>query len=394
MEYSLVASEWGRGLLMMPFCSRVPLIALFAGAAICAAGPASEAQTSPRLAGYVHVAERVAPGVHVLRQKETHFSGVVGNVTVIEQSDGLVLIDTGASHGSGKRVVDLVKRISPKTVKSVILTHWHNDHPLGLSAIVKEWPGAEIIATEATKAFMEEGRLGKIPRAPDSTYEERRRQLLEDALSSARDSAADPKLSQAERDGWAASVVSGPIRLADAAGTHVILPNKTFKERLAIPDAIAPVEILFMGSANTAGDAEVWLPKQRVLVAGDTVVEPVPYMFNVFPTDMLAVFAKMRAFDYAVLVPGHGAPQLNREYLDRLTDFVREVQRQVSPLVRQGLTLDEVKTRTDFAAQKRAFAGEDPWIGFWFDQYALEPLMDSVYREAKGERLGPPPIQP
>ena len=85
--------------------------------------------------------------------------------------------------------------------------------------------------------------------------------------------------------------------------------------------------------------------------------------------------------------------RLNRQYLDRLTDFVREVQRQVSPLVNKGLTLDEVKTRTDFAAQRRAFAGEDPWIGFWFDQYALEPLMESVYREAKGERLGSPPIQ-
>jgi glyoxylase-like metal-dependent hydrolase (beta-lactamase superfamily II) len=378
---------------MTSFSSRVPLIALFAGAAISAAEPASDVQTSPGPGGYLHVAARVAPGVHVLRQKETHFAGVVGNVTVIEQSDGLVLVDTGASHGSGKRVVDLVKRISSKPVKSVVLTHWHNDHPLGLSAIVKEWPRVEVIATEATKAFMEEGRLGKIPRAPDKAYEERRRQLLQDTLNSARDSAADAKLSQAERDGWAASVVSGPIRLADAAGTHLILPNKTFKDHMSISDAVAPVEILFMGNANTAGDAEVWLPKQRVLVAGDAVVEPIPYMFNVFPTDMLGVFAKIRAYDYAVLVPGHGAPQLDRQYLDRLTDFVREVQRQVSPLVKQGLTLDEAKTRTDFAAQKRAFAGEDPWIGFWFDQYALEPLMDSVYREAKGERLGPPPIE-
>ena len=151
---------------------------------------------------------------------------------------------------------------------------------------------------------------------------------------------------------------------------------------------------MFLGRANTSGDISAWLPVQRVLVAGDAVVEPVPYMFNVFPAEMLAVFDAMRAVPYRVLVPGHGAPQHDTAYLHRVAGLVREVQRQVAPLARRGVPLERIEARTDFSAQRAAFAGDDPWLRYWFDRYTLTPLVASVWREALGEPLGPPPLAP
>ena len=100
-----------------------------------APGTAQTDSIRQRARGYLQVAEPVVAGVHVLRQAEPNFAGVIGNVTVIEQRDGLVLIDAGVSHGTGVRIVELVRAISPKPVKSVVVTHWHGDHYLGLSAI-------------------------------------------------------------------------------------------------------------------------------------------------------------------------------------------------------------------------------------------------------------------
>ena len=58
-----------------------------------------------------------------------HFIDPIGNVVVVEQSDGLVLLDSGGSFGSGERVVAMIRGISPKPVKAVVISHWHSDHP-------------------------------------------------------------------------------------------------------------------------------------------------------------------------------------------------------------------------------------------------------------------------
>lgn len=367
-------------------CRALALIALFALPA-----PAL-AQGGAPPAHYLQIAEEVAPGVHVLRQAEPAFAGVIGNVTVIEQSDGLVLIDSGASFGSGQRVVEAVRRISAKPVKAVAITHWHNDHPLGLAAILAAWPNAEVIAHEATVADLMAGRTG-VPDAPSAEWEAGRRATLIQSYADLAAGEAANAATPEERAGWARAIETRDLRLADVAGTYVVMPRRTFSDRLVLPDPVAPVELRFLGRANTSGDISAWLPRQRVLIAGDAVVAPVPYMFSIYPSEMLTVFDAMRALGFRVLVPGHGAPLRDGAYLDRLSALVREVQRQVAPLARDGVALDEVAARTDFAGQRRTFTGGDPWLGYWFDRYGLTPLIESVYREARGEPLGPAPIE-
>ena len=61
----------------------------------------------------------------------------IGNVTVIEQSDGLVLVDAGGSPGAGRRIVEMVRSISRKPVKAIIISQWHGDKPQGLSELLK-----------------------------------------------------------------------------------------------------------------------------------------------------------------------------------------------------------------------------------------------------------------
>ena len=133
--------------------------------------------------------------------------------------------------------------------------------------------------------------------------------------------------------------------------------------------------------------ARRWLPRQCVLIAGDIVVAPFPFGFGSYPADWLRTIERLRAYEFKVLVPGHGPPQRDRAYLDRLTTAMTEVRAKVAPLAAQGLSLDDVRKRLDFTDQARTFVGDDPWLRRWFQDYWIAPFVASAYKEARQEPI-------
>lgn len=336
---------------------------------------------------FLQIAEPVANGVTVLRQARPNYAGVVGNVTIIEQSEGVVLVDSGSSYGDGARVAAAVRRTTRKPVTAVIITHWHNDHPLGLAAILDAWPAAQIISTEAARADLENGRT-TVPIEAGPDWETPRREQLRGYVADVERQAQDQSLTQQEREGWARALSALAIREGDVAGTRLVLPTRTFTDRLTLDDRRTPIEVSFEGRANTNGDAIVWLPRQRVLIAGDTVVWPVPYNFAMYPSDNIATLQRLRAFDYAALIPGHGEVQRDKAYLDLLIEFTRTVRDEVAQRAQDGATLEQITEQVTVSAYAQRFAGDDPWTRYWFDRYSRVPLIASAYREARGEPPG------
>jgi glyoxylase-like metal-dependent hydrolase (beta-lactamase superfamily II) len=341
---------------------------------------------------FIQVPQTIAPHVHLLHLTAPYFMDPTGNVEVIEQSDGLILIDSGNYFGAGQRVVSMVKAISPKPVKALVLTHYHSDHSFGASAVLAAWPKAQFIASEGTYQMMVEGRPPGAPRQPSKEFEQARIAKMHaqhDKLASQAGNMTTPE----EKEGLAREIASYPVRYADFPGTYTILPKRTFKDRVDFPDRTTPVQILFLGRANTPGDTLAWLPKQKILITGDIVVAPVPYMFDVFPAEMLDVFKRMRALNFTLMIPGHGKPQQSA-YLDRLEAMVRDVRARVAPLAKQNLTPRQITDQMDDERWRKEFVGNDGWLGYWFDQYTWNPLVESVVHEARGEPLGPPPVKP
>ncbi len=353
--------------------------------------PATTMAAEP-ISEFVQAAHLVAPHVYQLRLPATYFIDPTGNVEVIEQSDGLLLIDSGGYFGAGERVVNMVKAISSKPVKALVLTHYHSDHSFGASAVLAAWPKAQFIASEGTYQAMAEGRPPGAPRQPSKEFEQARIKQMKDQYGRLESHTGDMTTPE-EKAGLAREIASYPTRYADFPGTYTILPRRIFKSRLGFPDRTAPVDLLFLGRANTPGDTLAWLPKQRILITGDIVVAPVPYMFDVYPAEMLTVFKRMRALDFRIMLTGHGLPQ-TRAYLDRLDAMVRDVRARVAPLAKQKLTPQQIVDKMDGEHWRKAFVGNDGWLGFWFGQYTWDPLIKSVVQEARGEKLGPPPVKP
>jgi hypothetical protein len=80
-------------------------------------------------------------------------------------------------------------------------------------------------------------------------------------------------------------------------------------------------------------------------------------------------------------------PQTDRAQLDRIVSVLKEVRAQVAPLVKQGLTLDQVKAKVDLGASAKTFFGDDPWLAIWFKAFFTDGIVTSAYREAKGEPI-------
>src|ERR1700759_5066682 len=100
--------------MTMRLLSLAIAVLLVAPAAAQVASPPVGSEGSPAAdSGYFQIVRPVAPHVWVLAEPKFQVQPD-GNVTVIEQADGLVLVDAGNSAGSGRRIVEMVRALSPK----------------------------------------------------------------------------------------------------------------------------------------------------------------------------------------------------------------------------------------------------------------------------------------
>jgi alkyl sulfatase BDS1-like metallo-beta-lactamase superfamily hydrolase len=63
-------------------------------------------------------------------------AGLLGNSTIIEGDDGLIVYDTGVNMDAGAVIASEIRKISEKPVKAVFYSHHHTDHYNGAAAIV------------------------------------------------------------------------------------------------------------------------------------------------------------------------------------------------------------------------------------------------------------------
>jgi glyoxylase-like metal-dependent hydrolase (beta-lactamase superfamily II) len=367
---------------------RVAILSLVMVGAMAA--PADRPRAAPAVrsacVGCLMLAERVTARVWYKHQPPRIWSAVIGNVGIIEQSDGVVLVDSGGSIPDGRDVVAEVARLTHKPVKAIAITHWHNDHPLGIPGILERYPKARVIATAETARMMREimGKNVGLGRN-DPEMDRRRRENFAAVENDYRQKAADPKLSADERRQFAIEARYVPQRLNRQMGNYIVLPTETFTSSVTIDDPVAPVHLYTFGRGNTGGDLVAWLPRQRVLFTGDLVVAPSPYGYNSTTHSWIGVLRRLKRFPFAFLVPGHGTVQRDTRYLDTMIWSMRDVDAQVGKAIAAGKSADHAWQAFDKSRQIQRFGARTPWARRWLDDYWLEPIVSSAYRELKGE---------
>ena len=227
---------------------------------------------------------QVVSGVYVVLGDSGRGSEGRPNAGFIVTGDGVVVIDALASPAQGEQLVRTIRSVTREPLRWVVLTHHHPDHHFG--AVVLRQAGARVIAHPDVSTGVDEQSRA----AAESTW----------TLVVGRDQMA----------GFAYADV--PDRAVVTADT-LRLGGKT----IVIAHA-------WRGAAHTAGDLIVWLPAERVLFAGDLLIEDgVTMVVDGSGKGLLEALDTLRALAPRIAVPGHGAiPADPRVLIDRTRDYM------------------------------------------------------------------------
>ena len=328
--------------------------------------------------------EKVAPHVWVMRQPDRLWAAVIGNVTIVEQADGVVLVDSGGSIADGRDIVEGVRSVTSKPVKAVAISHWHNDHPLGLPGILEAFPKARIISTARTHDDVQTETntpLGK----PSAEMDAARRERLTKTLADLRAEIADPKTPAGVRSGLELEIKWIARRMERLTGNYVVVPGEIVTDSLLLDDSAAPVEIKVLGTGNTHGDLIAWLPRQRLVATGDMVVAPTPYGFTVSTGPWLETLARLEALPFETLIPGHGRVQRDRAYLATLQWSMRDLaEKATAAAADKAMTKEQAVAAFDRKPHEARFGAADDWTRKWLNDYWLEGMFGTAFDEARG----------
>ena len=229
--------------------------------------------------------------------------GYMINSTVIVGDTGVILVDSGGSAEVGRHIAAAVRRITDKPVTHVVNTHHHGDHNLGNVA----FEGATFMSSEMCRRMVLE------------TGEEWMR-IMQQA-------------------------VGRPL-----AGTRPLPASVTYAEGRT-EELVQGVRLVFWvpRGSHTAGDLMVYLPDDKVLIAGDVLVNRVvPTLQDGFLKNWIGTLDELLALDAVHFVPGHGDIMAVSD-VAQLRDAMIGFYDGVRQGFRSGLSEEKIRNSLDFS---------------------------------------------
>ncbi|WP_119166002.1 MBL fold metallo-hydrolase [Algihabitans albus] len=261
------------------------------------------------------------------------------NSGVIVGDDSVMVVDTQATPAMAADVIARIRQVTDKPIDYVCLTHYHAVRVLGASA----YGARHILASQGTyDLIVERGQqdyqseVGRFPR------------LFQDVGSI-------PGLT------W---------------------PTMVFDHKLTLFLGEREVQIMHLGRGHTKGDTVVWLPKEKVLFAGDLVeFGATPYTGDAYLRDWPKTLAALRALGPEKLIPGRGAALKTAADCETsiagTQAFLTTLYQTVAQGVEAGKPLKDIYDAT-FTAMQPAYGD---WVIF---EHCMPFDVSRAYDEASG----------
>jgi glyoxylase-like metal-dependent hydrolase (beta-lactamase superfamily II) len=327
----------------------------------------------------------IATGVYVIRHEDAPDTFPQGNTTVIVGEREALAIDSCYLPSSAKKDVAQIKQWTNKPVRYLVNTHWHYDHTMGNGVYKDAFPGLSIVAHVETKKQIEGYNPQWFTKFPD------RANVFKQRIEARKDQDGRPLTEGeiAELKTAVAGIEPVWTELREIAARRDLVPTIAFERELDIDLGGREVRLLHLGRGNTAGDAIAYLPREKILIAGDLLDHPVPYLGGGYPRELIATLEAMARLDFEYAVPGHGKVLRGKAHLEQIIGFLRFITTQVDREVhRTGSgprNLDNVKkailAMPDIGVWRQRFAGDDKENIDFFDGFALNGVITAAYAE-------------
>ena len=291
--------------------------------------------------------EQIGKGVHFATG--TGLMTTMSNSMVIENSDHVMLVDTSVTPAAARALVAQIKEeLTAKPIKYVFNSHYHFDHSHGNQVFggdveiigheyIRKMHLSNVLQQRTNKAFTEvlPQQIADMKERIAKTTDAKQRAQLETAM----------RVTEAH----AKAVQEVAPRAPDVTFTDVMTLHRGGRE----------VQVHFLGRGHTGGDTMIFLPADRIVFTGD-FFEGRPgagilsYFGDAFIDEWPASLERLKALDFDIIVPGHGAPFKERQQITDFQNYIRDLWRQAAALRLQGVTAQQAAEKVDmskFAAQ-------------------------------------------
>lgn len=195
-------------------------------------------------------------------------------------------------------------------------------------------------------------------------------------------------MSEEERTAYQSDVTLVKRYLAEVKDTPIILPTITIDERWTLHRGDRTIDVRYLGRAHTSGDIVVHLPKEGILITGDTVISPVPLVGSdqSHVADWGPTLEKLRALKATTIVPGHGPVLHDDKQLELLARMFASITEQVQAGISRGENLDQIRKSIDLKQFKQALAGDSTLRKILFANYVVQPATASAFSDLAGKK--------
>jgi glyoxylase-like metal-dependent hydrolase (beta-lactamase superfamily II) len=228
---------------------------------------------------------------------------------------GVILLDAPPSYGT--KIVRAVSEVTSEPIVDLVYSHSHLDHISGAAEVRKEVPNVKIIAEDGVAQFLREK---NDPRRP--------------------------------------------------------IPTESFEDHYTLTLGSAIIEMKHGNWHSNEGDLYIYIPAKKVLMAIDTLPPGSAQFMDLDLTanfrDYMAMFDKVLAYDFDVLVGGHLAFPGNRQDVQVAKEYTTDVYQTVKHI---HDTTDQTKVVTEAAVKY----GWDNKMALF--RSLLDPMMDKCAKE-------------
>jgi glyoxylase-like metal-dependent hydrolase (beta-lactamase superfamily II) len=221
---------------------------------------------------------QIADGVYLFKTAPYGPVGLDGNSIAIISNDGVLVFDSNGTPSASRAVLNEIRSITSQPVKYVVNSHWHWDHWYGTEVYKAAFPAVQIIAHEKTRAMMmgpaiEFNKPGIESQLPGFIKD------LEQRIAAAERAAAPP----ANLPRLKQTLEEARFFLDQKKNVSFTFPNVTFTNQLTLFMGEREIQVRHHDRAVTPGDAFLYLPKEKILITGDLLINPISFALSVYP---------------------------------------------------------------------------------------------------------------
>jgi cyclase len=252
------------------------------------------------------------------------------NSGIVLTQDGVVVIDTGQNPIESRKILDVVKKLTPMPVRFILDTEPHPDHTTGHFVFS---PPAVVVSAAGG---------GDSMRGRERDDPQRIQKLA----------ATSPEMKTA------------------LEGYKFIPPHVEYQQKMTLNVGERTIELMYLKGVHSEADTAVWFPKERILFSASAFVTDQINILRPFVTipDILAAGKLMKALNPEHVIPGHGQPSTVKLFDDGEKYYALLIER-VGALAKAGKTLDEIKKEVKM-----------PEYAHWANQDRFPTNVEAAYK--------------